>query len=281
MPIKTTIITGATSGIGKATALALAKKGHAVYMLVRNITKGEQLRQEIIHASKSQEVYVIYCDLADLATVKSAAQTLKDKLFSINVLINNAGGIFAERELSKDGFEMTFAINHLGHFVLTMCLMPLLERGQARIINVSSSAHKMGKPDFDDLQSAHKYSAIKAYGTAKLFNIYFTKSLAERYKSKGITVFALHPGVVKSAFWDDFSGWQKKLLFLARPFMISAEEGAQTSIYLATEPKLDAKSGQYFKKQKVTKPSDMANDEAARNRLWELSEQLSAGFLNR
>jgi NAD(P)-dependent dehydrogenase (short-subunit alcohol dehydrogenase family) len=137
----------------------------------------------------------------------------------------------------------------------------------------------MGKPDFDDLQSTHKYSAIKAYGTAKLFNIYFTKSLAERYKSKGITAFALHPGVVRSAFWDDFSGWQRKLLFLIRPFMITAEQGAQTSIYLATTPKLDAKSGQYFKKQLVAKPSDIANDEAARNRLWDLCLQLSAGFL--
>ena len=157
--------------------------------------------------------------------------------------------------------------------------MPLLERGQARIINVSSSAHKMGRPDFDDLQSTHNYSAIKAYGTAKLFNIYFTKLLAERYKSKGITAFALHPGVVTSSFWADFSGWQKKLLRLIRPFMISAEEGAQTSIYLATEPKLDAKSGQYFKKQKIAKPSAIANDEAARNRLWDLSMQLAAKFL--
>lgn len=279
MPIKTTVITGATSGIGKETALALAKKDHAVYLLVRDMAKGEALRQEIIMASHNQEVYVIYCDLADLASVKAAAETLKAKLFAINVLINNAGGIFGTRELSKDGFEMTFATNHLGHFVLTICLMPLLERGQARVINVSSEAHKVGKPDFGNLQWEQGYSAMKAYGMVKLFNIYFAKSLAERYQAKGINAFALHPGVVKSAFWDEFGGWKKFLLLLIRPFMISAEQGAQTSIYLATAPKLDSKTGQYFKKQKVAKPSAIANNEAARNQLWDISMKIAAGFV--
>lgn len=180
MPLKTTVITGGTSGIGKETVLVLAKKGHAVYMLVRDTVKGEEVRKEVVAESNNQEIYVIHCDLANLKSVKNAAEVLKVKLFAINVLINNAGGIVNERELSKDGFEMTFAINHLGHFLLTMLLMPLLERGQARIINVSSEAHKMGRPDFDDLQSEKKYSSVKAYGNAKLFNIYFTKSLAER-----------------------------------------------------------------------------------------------------
>ena len=169
MPIKTTIITGATSGIGKETALALAKAGHAVYMLVRDIVKGEVVRQEIMTESKSQEVYIVECDLASLASVKAAAEVLKEKLFAINVLINNAGGIFNERELSADGFEMTFASNHLGHFLLTQCLMPLLERGQARIINVSSEAHKMGKPMFGDFLWERGYSPMKVYGTCLLY----------------------------------------------------------------------------------------------------------------
>jgi NAD(P)-dependent dehydrogenase (short-subunit alcohol dehydrogenase family) len=279
MPIKTTVITGATSGIGKETALALAQKGHAIYMLVRNVEKGEEVRREIIAASNSQDVHVIYCDLADLKTVKAAAEVLKEKLFAINVLINNAGGIFATRELSKDGYEMTLTSNHLGHFLLTMCLMPLLEKGQARIINVSSEAHKIGQPYLDDLEAEADYSSFKRYGMAKLFNIYFAKLLAERYQSKGITAFALHPGIVSSAFWAGASGWAKVLEFLAKPFMISAQQGAQTSIYLATASKLDKQSGKYFKKQKVAKPSATANNDTARNKLWDISMKLIAPFL--
>jgi NAD(P)-dependent dehydrogenase (short-subunit alcohol dehydrogenase family) len=218
--------------------------------------------------------------LANLKTVKAAADTLKQKLFAINVLINNAGGIFAERELSADGFEMTFAINHLGHFLLTMCLMPLLEKGHARIINVSSEAHRVGKPDFNNLRSGKDYSSFKAYGTAKLFNIYFVKSLAERYKSKGITAFALHPGVVDTAFGNGLSGLGNVMMFLARPFMISAKAGAQTTIYLASAPNLDSKSGLYFKKQKVAKPAAIANDQSARDELWDLSSKFISGFLD-
>lgn len=283
MPLKTTVITGATSGIGKQTALALAKKGHAVYMLVRDVLKGEQLRKEIVAESKNEQVHVVHCNLANLQTVKAAAETLKARLFAVNVLINNAGGIINEREVSADGFEMTFALNHLGHFLLTQSLMPLLERGQARIINLSSEAHKMGKPEFSDLYAelppGKKYSPVKAYGMAKLFNIYFTKSLAEKYQNKGITAFAVHPGVVSTNFGNTLGGFGKVLLFLAKPFMISPEQGAQTSIYLATVAKPDAQSGQYFKKQRVAKTTALANNVDARNQLWEISMQITDGFL--
>lgn len=282
MPLKTTVITGATSGIGKETALALAQKGHAVYMLVRDMDKGAAVRRELMAAGKSGEIHLVHCDLADLQTVHNAAQTLREKLFAINVLINNAGGIINEYELSTDGFELTFAINNLGHFLLTQNLMPLLERGQARIINVSSEAHRMGKPVFDDLQAgqaAKTYASIKAYSKAKLFNIYFTKSLAERYKSKGITAFALHPGVVSTSFGNSLGGLGKVLLFLAKPFMISPRQGAQTSVYLATAPKLDAKSGQYFKKQQAAKPATIANNKDARDQLWDRSMQMIEHFL--
>ncbi len=274
MPITTTIITGATSGIGEETALALAKKDHALYLLVRNTEKGEQLKQRIINETRNQHVFVVECDLADMQSVRAAAEMLKTKLFAINVLINNAGGIFPERELTKDGFEMTFAVNYLGHFLLTTSLMPLLEKGHARIINLSSDAYKMGRPEFDDLLAERSYSSSKRYGMAKLFAIYFTKSLAEKYGDKGITSYALHPGVVSTSFGAGMPGFIKVLLWLARPFMISAEKGAQTSIYLATQPKLDKKSGQYFVKQKVVKTNSTANDAEARNRLWEISEEL-------
>jgi len=282
MPLKTTVITGATSGIGKETALALAQKGHAVYMLVRDVVKGEQVRKAIIAESRNEGVYVIYCDLADLQTVSAAAEKLKGGLFAINVLINNAGGIINEREVSADGYEMTFALNHLGHFLLTQGLMPLLERGQARIINLSSEAHKMGKPEFNDLYAeiptGKKYDAIKAYGMAKLFNIYFTKSLAEKYKSKGITAFAVHPGIVNTNFGSTLGGFGGLLMLLAKPFMVSAKQGAQTSVYLATAAKPDAQSGQYFKKQRVAKATKLADNADARARLWDISKQMIARF---
>jgi NAD(P)-dependent dehydrogenase (short-subunit alcohol dehydrogenase family) len=163
-----------------------------------------------------------------LATVVKAADELTAKLFNINVLINNAGGMFNGFKLTKDGFEQTFASNHLGHFLLTKRLMPLLQKGHARIINLSSDLHKSGKPDLDNLQNPDTYSAIKAYGNSKLFNIYFTKSLAERYKDKGITAFALHPGVVKTSFNSKLTGFIKFFFSLATPFMISPEKGAET-----------------------------------------------------
>lgn len=274
MPIKTTVITGATSGIGKATAMVLATQDHAVYLLVRNIIKGEVVKQEIITQTGNKHVYVIQCDLADLQSVRDAVAELSQKLMAINILINNAGAGFSERQVSRDGFEMTFAINHLGHFLLTTGLMPLLERGQARIINVSSEGHKLGKPNFDDLQSAQNYSSFKAYGMAKLFNIYFAQSLAQKFGDKGILAFSLHPGAVNSSFADKLKGFDKILMKLARPFMITTQQGAETSIYLATAPRLDKFNGCYFKKKKVAKTAVMAQDAAAREKLWLISEKL-------
>lgn len=282
MPFRTTVITGATSGIGKETALALAKKDHALYLLVRNVAKGEQLKRDIVAQTGNRSVFVVHCDLADMQTVQQAADELKGKLMAINVLINNAGGINASKQLSKDGNELTFAMNHLGHFLLTTSLMPLLQKGQARIINVSSEAHRMASPQLlNDVQFKEAYSAFKAYALAKLCNIYFAKSLAERYASSGITAYALHPGVVKTGFGSELGGLGKVLMFLAKPFMITAREGAQTSIYLAGATKLSPKlSGQYFKKGKPNKPTLAAQNTSARNKLWQMSEQLTQGFLH-
>jgi NAD(P)-dependent dehydrogenase (short-subunit alcohol dehydrogenase family) len=276
MSIKTTVITGATSGIGKETALALAKKDHALYLLVRNIVKGEELKKDITAQTGNTNIHVVKCDLSDLQSVRDAAAELNNgKLFAINVLINNAGGMFDKKELTKDGFEMTFATNHLGHFLLTTSIMPLLEKGHARIINVSSEGHKMGKANFDDLQWEQRpYSAIKAYGTAKLFNIYFTKSLAEKYADKGVSSFAVHPGIVRTGFGAGSSGFSKFILLLARPIMISPEEGAKTSVFLATEPGMEAKSCQYFIKCKMAKSSVLAWSEENRNKLWDISKKL-------
>jgi NAD(P)-dependent dehydrogenase (short-subunit alcohol dehydrogenase family) len=271
----TTVITGATSGIGKVTALELARKEHAVYMLVRNPEKGEQVKQEIISKTANKNVYVIYCDMADLQSVRKAAEELKSKLFNINILINNAGSAFIEKQFSKDGFEMTFAVNHLGAFLLTESIMPLLQKGHARIINVSSEAHRNAKPNFDDLKwEQTPYKTLKAYGISKLYNIYFTKSLAEKYADKGIVAYAMHPGVVNTHIWDGVKGIGKIFINIFRLFMISPEKGAQTMIYLATRPKLESKTGKYFIKCKVVKPSLVADDVIARNRLWDISTKL-------
>ena len=276
MALKTTVITGATSGIGKETALGLAKKDHAVYLLVRNVMKGERLKDEIIALTANNDIHVVKCDLTNLSSVREAAAELAAKTAAINVLINNAGGIFPKRELTKDGFEMTFATNHLGHFLLTMSLMPLLEKGHARVINLSSSAHQMGKANFDDIQwEQHKYSSWGAYGQSKLYNLYFTKALAEKYADKGITSFAVHPGIVKTNFWGGVKGFFNKIMqVMLSPFLVSAEEGAQTSIWAATAPDMEAMSSQYFVKCKLAKSNVLSWDEENRNKLWDISKKL-------
>jgi NAD(P)-dependent dehydrogenase (short-subunit alcohol dehydrogenase family) len=279
MALKTTIITGATSGIGQETAFELAAQGHALYLLVRNTPKGERLKNQIIGKTGNKEIHVVRCDLADLQSVREAASELTEKLFAINTLINNAGGVFEERQLSTNGFEMTLATNHLGHFLLTHCLMPLLQKGQARIINVSSEAHKWSKPQFDDLQWAQSYSAMKAYGMSKLFNIYFTQSLAEKYADRGILAFSAHPGLVKTGFGATLKGLSKIMMLLARPFMISAEQGAETIIFLATAAKLEKHNGAYFIKKKVAKTAVIATDGESRNKLWAISEKLLSRYL--
>jgi len=280
MAIKTTVITGATSGIGRETALALAKQDHALWLLVRNVMKGERLKDELIAASGNKDIHVVRCDLADLQSVREAADELKTKIDAVNVLINNAGGMLAQRMQNKDGYEMSFVTNHLGHFLLTLCMMPLLEKGQARVINVSSEAYKWGDADFDDIQwQQHKYNASKAYGRSKLFNLYFTKALAEKYAEKGITSFAVHPGIVRTAFGAGSKGMEKIMLLVARPFMISPEKGAQTSIWLATEPGLEAKSSQYFIKCALAKSSVLSWSEDNRNKLWDISKKLVKKYL--
>ncbi|NCD68984.1 SDR family oxidoreductase [Mucilaginibacter agri] len=277
MSIKTTLITGATSGIGKETALALAKKDHALYLLVRNTVKGEQLKDEIIGQTGNRSVYVIPCDLSELESVRTAVSSIVKKLTAINVLINNAGGIFDQHQKTSEGFEKTFATNHLGHFLLTMSLMPLLVNGQARIINVSSAAHRLAKPEWlNDAQFEHKeYSEIRAYALSKLFNIYFTKSLVDKYGAQGITSYVLHPGVVYTNFGEGLSGFSELIKWLSRPFMISPAKGAETSIYLASQQGIEQFTGQYFIKSKPATMSSAAKDIEARERLWDMSKRLT------
>ncbi|ADR22273.1 short-chain dehydrogenase [Marivirga tractuosa] len=268
---KTIAITGATSGIGLATSEELLKKGHHLIFFVRNTEKAQQL---IAKWDKKENVKIIKCDLADLKSVRQAAEELLEKMDQLDVLINNAGGTFNERFESKDGFELHLTVNHLGHFLLTKILMPLLEKSNTTVINVSSEAHRAGKPDWSDLNLKKKYSTILGYGNAKLYNILFTKSLAD----KGLTSYALHPGVIDSGFGDQLPGLFKLMWKLGKPFMKTSREGASTSIYLATNDLPTDKNGAYFKDKKVNKASSLANSQAARDRLWEESEKMVEGF---
>ncbi|MDR9486785.1 SDR family oxidoreductase [Salibacter sp.] len=270
--MKTIVITGTTSGIGRQTALKLNAEGHHVIMLNRNEQKTKELQKKLLQPAQST---FIFCDLADLKSVKSAAEKVKVGFDSLDVVLNNAGGIIPDRQTTKDGLELTFQMNHLGHFLLTNELVPLLEKGkEPRIINVSSEAHKQANPDFDDLQLENGYSSMKAYGNAKLFNIYFAQSLHEKLKDKGIAANALHPGVVDTKFGSDFKGFLKVLLKLFKPFMIKPEKGAETSIFLVTSDEGYEKSGLYWKKKKPASTASIAQNEENRERLWKESEKL-------
>ena len=280
MEHKTVLITGPTSGIGEQTAWALARQGFSLYLLVRDIAKGEQLKLQIVTETGNQYIFVTRCDLADMRSVADAAAQIRGKLDSIDVLINNAGGIFPKRQVSKDDLECTFATNHMGHFVLTLSLMPLLQKGHARIINVSSDAHKQARVNFNDLQLKRNYSPMRAYGNAKLFNIYFTRSLNERFASKGVTAYCLHPGVVNTHFGEGSTGLVKFLLRVARPFMKAPGQGAETTVYLATEPGIEKLSGNYFKKKAISYNATKAlHNSSGRQKLWLKSVELAKGYL--
>ncbi|PTB91465.1 short-chain dehydrogenase [Marivirga lumbricoides] len=271
--MKKIAITGATSGIGLETAKALYEKGNELIFLVRNIKKAEGLIKEW---SGGDRVEIIECDLANLQSVRNAARQLLTTYKELDVLINNAGGTFEERKESKEGLELHFAINHMGHFLLVRELYSFLQKSNTKIINVSSEAHRAGKLDFNNLQLTHNYSVIKGYGNAKLCNILFTKSLAKR----GFTSYALHPGIIDSGFGDNLSTPFKLLWKLGKPFMKSAREGASTSIYLAQNELPKALNGSYFKNKKPTHSSSDSKNEALQEKLWKYSEEIIAEKLN-
>jgi len=274
---KIVVITGANSGIGKETAIALAEQGAHIVMICRSEQRGEAARQKIIEQSGNAQVDLILCDLSVQADIKRCGKAMREKYTHIDVLINNAGGFFTKRRESADGLEMTFALDHMGYFLLTHYLLDLVKKGTIkRIINVSSEAHRMPRNiPWDDLQHEESYKSMQVYGEAKLYNIYFTKKLAELVRPDGITVNTLHPGFVASNFGSG-QGWGMQIVWwLLRPFQISEKQGAKTSIYLASSPEVEEVTGQYFEKQKQTETTALANNQANIDRLWELSKELS------
>lgn len=276
---KKILITGANSGIGKASAIQLAKQGHEIIMFCRSTERGEAARKDIIRESgvPPGQVSLIRCDLADLASVRAAAAKYKQKHDRLDVLLNNAGGYFSERKVSADGYEYTFAMNHLGHFLLTEELLPLIKQSvPARIVNVSSEASRTGSINFDDLMMEQKYSGFRAYCQAKLANIVFTNELAKRLQGTGVTATSLHPGVVNTNFGADASGFMKIMIKLVKPFMTTPAKGASTSVFLATSRQVEGVTGKYFANSKEKKANKEAHDPAILKRLWEVSAELVA-----
>ena len=278
-PVQIILITGATSGIGKETALALARDGAHVIVHGRDKLKTLATQQQIKEETKNNNVDVLIADLSSLDDVLKAAAQINKSYPRIDILINNAGLMTgAKRQLSIDGFELTFATNHLAHFLLTALLLEKLKKSKAaRIINVSSKVHSGGKFDSTNLQLESGYSPMKAYSNSKLYNILFTQELARRLEKNklNIIVNCLHPGVVATNFGNNAGGAMNAMLTVIRPFMISARDGAKTTLYLARDETAGKINGKYFDKEQETATSNSAINEANAKELWEISEKLT------
>lgn len=273
---KVCLITGATAGIGKVTAKELARMGATVVMLCRNRAKGEAVKEEIEKTYRNARVDLIQADLCSLDDVRRAADEFRSKYSKLDVLVNNAGGVNHERKLTVDNLEATFEANYLSHFLLTILLLDVLKKSApSRIINVSSMAHIQGRISFKDLQAARKYGWMSSYAQSKLAQIYFTYELADRLAGSGVTVNALHPGLVSSNFNNNTKGIVHVISGLVYGIAgVSVEEGAQTTIYLATSPDVGGVSGKYFDKCKEKESSRLSRDRDVGRQLWEVSEEV-------
>lgn len=273
---KVCMVTGATSGIGLVTTLALAQRGATVVAVGRSQEKGAALVEQIERQTGSATVEYMLADLSSQQEIRRLAQQFQGRYQRLDVLVNNAGGLFISRQQSVDGIEMTFALNHLSYFLLTNLLLDTLKvSAPSRIVNVASDAHESARLDFDDLQGQRRYSGIQAYGRSKLANILFTYELARRLAGTGVTVNTLHPGVVATNFGTNNGRLARVLRRVANLVSISPDQGAQTSIYLATSPEVEGVTGQYFVKQKAVPSSKASYDTAAAARLWQVSEELT------
>ncbi len=270
---KTCVLTGATSGIGEETALALARRGARLHLIARSKQRGEATRTRIRDQAGSDAVMLHFADLASLAEIRRVAAELLTACPRIDLLLNNAGVVNLRRETTVDGFETTFAVNHLAYFALTNLLVERLrESAPARIVNVASDAHKFGGAiDLEDLQSEREYKAMRSYGRSKAANILFTVELARRLEGSGVTVNCLHPGAVATRLGKN-NGWFGRVATAAlSPFFLSPVRGARTSIHLATTPELEKISGRYFAKQREAKAQSFATDPETARRLWDES----------
>jgi NAD(P)-dependent dehydrogenase (short-subunit alcohol dehydrogenase family) len=269
------VVTGATSGIGKAAAAALARQGAEIIVVGRDPGRAEATAAAI-QADGAPPPKVEIADLARLDQVRALAGRLNQTLDRIDVLINNAGLVLNERQVTPDGYEHVFAVNHLAPFLLTNLLRPkLTASAPARVITVSSDAHTAARLDLDDPNLEHGWSSWRSYSNSKLANILFTRELARRLEGTGVTANCLHPGVVRTGFGRDARPLMRVGITIAKPFMLSPERGADTTVYLASSPDVAAKTGGYYVKRQLREPSAAARDDGLARRLWEISERLT------
>jgi len=273
---KTIIVTGANAGIGRITALELAKMGARVVMVCRDKERGAAAQQAIIAQTGNRQVDLLLADLSSQQAIRQLVKTIQQKYNRLDVLVNNAGAMFASRRVSVDGLEMTFALNHMNYFLLTTLLLDMLKASApSRIVNVSSDAHQGAQLNFADLQNEKRFMGFRVYGQSKLANIYFTYELARRLEGTGVTVNALHPGFVATNFAKN-NGWLYRVgMFLMRPFAMNDQQGAATQIYLASSPEVEGITGKYFARKKAVASSNVSYDIAAAQKLWQASEELS------
>ncbi len=274
MKDKVCIVTGANSGIGKVTALGLAKMNATVVMLCRNKETGEIAQEEIINESGNKNIDLLLCDLSSQDQIRKFVSEFNQKYQNLHVLINNAGVMAAKRNICVDGFEMNFAVNHLGPFLLTNLLLDVLKKSApSRIVNVSSAAHRMAKIDFDDLQCENKkHRLFRVYGNSKLAFMLFTYELSRKLEGTGVTVNAVHPGMINTNLGREmskFSQWFGKLIFK------SPEKGAETSIYLASSPEVEGITGKYYIKKQQQQSSEESYNQEDAKKLWEISAKLT------
>jgi NAD(P)-dependent dehydrogenase (short-subunit alcohol dehydrogenase family) len=274
---KVVVITGATSGIGEIAAQRLAGMGARIVLVARDAARGQKALTRLPGIGSSAPHSIYYGNLSRISECKRVAAEIAAVEPRIDVLINNAGALFGTRHLTADNLEETFATNHMAYFVLTLRLKAnLLAAAPARVVNTASDAHRGYTLDFDDLQAAKGYSAIRAYGRSKLCNILFTRELARRWSGKGVTANCLHPGFVATRFGDASGGFLSSAVRIGKAlFAITPEKGAETIVYLASSPDVAAISGEYFYKCRPATPTAGGRDDAAASRLWNESAKLA------
>jgi NAD(P)-dependent dehydrogenase (short-subunit alcohol dehydrogenase family) len=274
---KICLVTGSTSGIGKVTTRELANTGATVVLVSRSRAKGEATRAEIKQATGNQRVDLLVADLSVLEDVRRLAAEFQQTYPHLHLLVNNAGGAYPTRTLTSEGFEATLAVNYLAPFLLTELLLDTLKASApARIVNVSSAQHATVSIEFDNLQGEKKYANLRNYSQAKLALLLWTYELARRLEGTGVTVNALHPGVTATNFPAGMTGPVAWAMKLSKPFLLTPEKGAQTTLYLATSPQVEGVTGKYFVKSQEKQSSSGSYDQTVASRLWEMTEQLVA-----